>query len=140
MQRTISTVYEAVRRVMEQHGQITGSGGKVVLSPLAIIVLGILAPIVGSAIKDRILTGQSTATTQTEVEDLQRNAQSLSDTLKTYLQTDAVHRTEFNNLQQDEQQKVGKPEFDVALKGIDEKLSLMEDDIKEIKEALARRH
>ena len=56
-----------------------GAGGKVTLSPLALIVLGIAAPILGSVVKDRLMSGESAATTTAQVQMLQERVTRMED-------------------------------------------------------------
>lgn len=121
---------------MSDHSNLAG---RVVLSPLALLVLGLGAPIAGSFVKDKILTATSQSTTQTQVEDLTKQVVTLNDALKTHLTTDSVHRQEFTQLQDDEKVKVGRTEFETAMKDLDEKCNLILDEIKDIKESSRRR-
>jgi len=53
--------------------------GKVVLSPLVLLLLGIGSPIVGSVIKDRLIAGQDSAAVAAQVQMLQDRVTRLED-------------------------------------------------------------
>lgn len=123
---------------MEVHAHDHGSGpvaNKISLSPFAVLALGLVMPIVGSMVRDRITTGGDAAVTATEVRGVEKDLNSVSDALKTHL-GDAVHRNEFSDLQQQTKNAVTQEQFSIYSHSVDSRLESIKDDLKDIKDSL----